>query len=486
MKAFIIFSNMLFEKLPGELRGSRVIIFEDPLFFRQYRFHKKKLMLHRASMKFYKEYLRGLGISVEYRSTVEFPKLALLFESLNASGVREVTTYELNDYLLERRLRRYCEQYGMALHTIPYSQFLSSEPEIRELLGEKKHYLMAGFYQKQRKRLDILMSGNEPVGGKWSFDEDNRKKLPNGLVPPPPLKLKSNRFVEEAATYVNIHFSANPGTTSSFNFPVTFDDAREVYDDFLLRRSREFGIYEDAIHSSETWLYHSVLTPALNVGLLTPEFVVNEILERAPELKIPLNSLEGFIRQIIGWREFMRGIYIIKGVEQRKSNFFGHTRPIPDSFYTGTTGITPVDDSINKLLNHAYTHHIERLMILGNFMLLGGFEPDGIYQWFMEMYIDSYDWVMVPNVYGMSQYADGGLITTKPYISGSNYILKMSNYSKGNWCPVWDGLYWSFIHRHFNTLKQNQRMSMVVNLLQRMDREKLKGHLEVAGRFLDS
>ena len=486
MKTFIIFPNMLFEKLPRELREQKVIIFEDPLFFRQFRFHKKKLMLHRASMKFYEEYLRGLGVPVEYRSTVEYSKLSLLFESLNSSDVREVTTYELNDYLLERRLRKYCGQYGMVLKTIPSPLFLSSEAEIRKLLGDKKHYLMAGFYQKQRKRLDILMSGTEPVGGKWSFDEDNRKKLPDGLVPPPPLELRSNRFVEEAEAYVNTNFGGNPGVTSGINYPVTFDDAREVYNDFLLRPSREFGIYEDAIHSSETWLYHSVLTPAMNIGLLTPEYVVNEMLERAPELKIPLNSLEGFIRQIIGWREFMRGIYIIKGVEQRKSNFFGHSRHIPDSFYTGTTGIAPVDDSIKKLLNHAYTHHIERLMILGNFMLLSGFEPDGIYQWFMEMYIDSYDWVMVPNVYGMSQYADGGLITTKPYISGSNYILKMSNYTKGNWCQVWDGLYWSFIHRHFDTLKQNQRMSMVVNLLQKMDREKLRGYLEVAGRFLDS
>lgn len=486
MKVFIIFPTMLFERLPRELREMKVILFEDPLFFRQYRFHKKKLMLHRASMKFYESYLREQGVLVEYRETVSTEKLSGLFESLNKAGIREVTTYEINDYLLERRLRRYREQYGMALRTIPSPLFLSPEAEIRELLGDKKHYLMAGFYQKQRKRLDILMQGNEPTGGKWSFDEDNRKKLPTGLVPPPPLRLRGNRFVEEAETYVNINFPGNPGIASGFNYPVTFDDARAVYNDFLLRRSREFGIYEDAIHSSETWLYHSVLTPALNIGLITPAFAVNEILERAPELKIPLNSLEGFIRQIIGWREFMRGIYIIKGTQERTTNFFGYTRPIPDSFYTGTTGIAPVDDSIKKLLNHAYTHHIERLMILGNFMLLSGFDPDGVYQWFMEMYIDSYDWVMVPNVYGMSQCADGGLITTKPYISGSNYILKMSNYTKGNWCPVWDGLYWSFIHRHLDTLKRNQRMSMVVNLLQKMDPAKLRGHLEVASNFLDS
>lgn len=288
-------------------------------------------------------------------------------------GIREITTYELNDYLLERRFRRYCDQHGIALNTIPSPLFLSSESEIRELLGDRQHYLMAGFYQKQRKRLDILMSGNEPTGGKWSFDEDNRKKLPVGLVPPSPLRLPGNRFVDEAALYINMYFDENPGDTSGFNYPVTFDDARKAFDDFLINRSREFGLYEDAIHSAHVWNYHSVLTPALNIGLITPEYVVNSALERAPELRIPLNSLEGFIRQIIGWREFMRGIYIIKGVKQRTSNFFDHTREIPDAFYTGATGITPLDDSIKKLLTHAYNHHIERLMILGNFMLLCGF-----------------------------------------------------------------------------------------------------------------
>lgn len=431
-------------------------------------------------MKSYQEYLNTNEIRAEYFDTVTIPKLSLLFTSLAKGGVKHVTTYEFNDYLLERRVRRYCELHGMNLKTIPSPLFLSDENEIKNLLGDKKHYLMAGFYQKQRKRLDILMNGNEPVGGKWSFDEDNRKKLPNGVIPPKPASFPTNKYVTEAANYVNQNFPDNPGDTSEFLYPVTFHDAQSSFANFLGTKAQNFGIYEDAIHSSEIWLYHSILSPLLNIGLITPEFVVNEILMRAPELKIPLNSLEGFIRQIIGWREFIRGIYLIKGTQQRKSNFFDHTAQIPESFYTGTTGITPVDDSIKKLLQHGYTHHIERLMILGNFMLLSGFHPDAVYKWFMELFIDSYDWVMVPNIYGMSQYADGGLITSKPYISGSNYILKMSNYTKGNWCAFWDSLYWSFIHTHFDILKQNPRMSMVTNLLQKMDKEKLALHIKTA------
>lgn len=436
-------------------------------------------------MKFYDDYLRSNGLDIKYHETVTTSQLSLLFTQLAAEGVNHVTAYEFNDYLLERRVKRYCELHGMGLSTIPSPLFLSPEQEIKNLLGDKKHYLMAGFYQKQRKRMNILVNGNEPAGGKWSFDEDNRKKLPKGLIPQKPVSFPPNKFVVEATNYVNENFPDNPGSISDFGYPVTFQQANATFSRFLEYSIHNFGIYEDAIHSTETWLYHSVLSPALNIGFLTPEFVVNEILLAAPELKIPLNSLEGFIRQIIGWREFIRGIYLIKGTQQRKSNFFGHKTPIPESFYSGTTGITPVDDSIRKLLTHGYTHHIERLMILGNFMFLAGFDPDAIYRWFMELFIDSYDWVMVPNVYGMSQYADGGLITSKPYISGSNYILKMSNYTKGDWCSIWDSLYWAFIHNHFNTLKQNPRMGMVINLFQKMDREKLSSQLNIAEKFLE-
>ena len=213
-----------------------------------------------------------------------------------------------------------------------------------------------------------------------------------------------------------------------------------------------------------------------------------EVLEKSLEYyrkhNIPLNSCEGFIRQVIGWREYIRAIYILKGVEQRTRNFWGFTRKIPDSFYSGDTGIDPVDDVIRKVVKTGYCHHIERLMILGNFMLLCEFDPDEVYRWFMELFIDAYDWVMVPNVYGMSQFADGGLMATKPYISGSNYLLKMSDYPKGEWQEIWDGLFWRFMHVHRKFFEQNPRMGMLIRTFDKMSPQKQKFLLENADKYL--
>ena len=209
--------------------------------------------------------------------------------------------------------------------------------------------------------------------------------------------------------------------------------------DFLQQRLELFGDYEDAIEQGQPWLWHSVLTPALNIGLLTPQQVVDQLLAMNADRKLPLNSVEGFLRQVIGWREFMRATYVDLGVQMRNSNHWQHHRPMPCSFYQGNTGIDPIDDTLARILEYGYCHHIERLMVLGGFMFLCEIHPEDIYRWFMEMFVDSYDWVMVPNVYAMSQNADGGLITTKPYFSGSNYIRKMSHYKPGAWSEIWDG-----------------------------------------------
>ena len=218
--------------------------------------------------------------------------------------------------------------------------------------------------------------------------------------------------------------------------------------------------------------------------MLTPDFVVQKALEHSKQYDIPMNSLEGFIRQIIGWREYVRAVYSLVGRKQRTTNFWGHTRKIPKSFWNATTGIEPIDTVIQRVLDTGYCHHIERLMVVGNFMLLCEFDPDEVYRWFMELFIDSYDWVMVPNVYGMSQYADGGLIVTKPYISSSNYILRMSDFKPGRWCEIWDGLYWHFVHKQRIFFQTNPRLGMMVHQLDRMDKVKLNNHIKVASKFL--
>ena len=248
----------------------------------------------------------------------------------------------------------------------------------------------------------------------------------------------------------------------------------------------EFGVYEDAIVAENSILNHSVLTPMLNVGLITPEIVINHCLIYAKENNIPINSTEGFVRQIIGWREFIRGIYVCRGSEERTKNFWKFKKKIPASFYNGSTGILPIDQTIKKVIQTGYCNHIERLMILGNFMMLCEFDPDEVYKWFMEYFIDSYDWVMVPNIYGMSQFADGGLMASKPYISGSNYIIKMSNYKKGEWQEIWDGLFWRFMHTHRNFFLSNPRLGMLVRMFDKMPHEKREKHIKNGERYLQT
>jgi deoxyribodipyrimidine photolyase-related protein len=218
----------------------------------------------------------------------------------------------------------------------------------------------------------------------------------------------------------------------------------------------------------------------LNIGLLTPQYVLDKAISYANEHNVPMNSLEGFVRQILGWREFIRASYEVDGNKMRQQNFFKHTRSLPAAYWDGTTGLAPVDHAINNALQYGYNHHIERLMVMGNVMLLSQIDPHDVYRWFMGMYIDAYDWVMVPNVYGMSQFADGGSFATKPYISGANYIKKMSDYKTGDWEQTWTALYWNFINTHLDVFKSNHRMSMMPRLLEKMDPDTREQHFETA------
>lgn len=486
MKCTLVFPHQLYKNNPAVGYTDKVYLIEDHLFFTQYKFHKKKLILHRASMKYYQNQLEQNGHEVEYVEHHQFKSLRLLMKELKNQGANSIVYTDPTDFLLSKRLINSADELNIDFEEKETPNFLTKKEELKSLLTKNKSgYFMASFYKKQRKRLNLLMDGDEPLGGQWSFDEENRKKLPKGHKTPEIYKPQVNEYVKEAIDYVQKHFSNNYGKTNDFFYPVTHYQAEKWLDDFLENRMQNFGDYEDAIHSNESFLYHSLLTPALNIGLLTPKYVIDRTMEMHHKKNYPINCLEGFVRQIIGWREFMRGIYELEGVFERTNNHWNNSREIPDSFWKGNTGILPVDDTIKKVLKSAYNHHIERLMIMGNFMLLCKFDPDQIYQWFMEMYIDAYDWVMVPNVYGMTQYADGGLITTKPYISSSNYVKKMSNYGKADWCDTWDALYWRFMKVHEQEFSNNQRMNMMVSLLNRMDKEKLEAHLDTAEGFLN-
>jgi deoxyribodipyrimidine photolyase-related protein len=344
---------------------------------------------------------------------------------------------------------------------------------------------MAGFYREQRRRFGILLDdGGGPVGGKWSFDPENRKALPKDIDVPPVRFPEPNEHVAEALRYVDRRFGDNPGQVDSFGWPVTRRQALAFLDDFLAQRLDRFGDYEDAVSSREPFVFHSLLSPAINAGLVTPREVVDRTLAHSGERDTPINSLEGFVRQIVGWREYMRAVYVLEGEAMRSANTFGHERPMPAAFYDGTTGLEPVDCIVRRVIERGWCHHIERLMILGNVMLLCEIDPAAVYRWFMELFVDAYDWVMVPNVYGMSQYADGGSIVTKPYVSSSNYVRKMSDFGRGPWCAVWDGLYWRFIAKHRDRFAGNPRMKTMVRSLDRMKPETLRAHREAAEGFL--
>ena len=472
---FLIFPHQLFKDISLLKQADEVYLIEEYLFFKQYKFHKQKLLLHRASMKNYENYLIENGIKVSYIDSITASSdISVLISELKDKSNILIQFYDVADNWLNKRIAETGLKNNIKTQEFSSALFINTKKELEQYFELKQKYFQTDFYTQQRKKLNILIDENgKPEGGKWSYDADNRLKYPKDKMAPsikfPPI----NRYYSEAVDYVEKNFSENYGFINTNNlYPVTHDDAELWLQEFLKSRFDEFGKYEDAIVANENILHHSVLTPMLNIGLLTPKQIIESTLSFSAINNIPLNSLEGFIRQIIGWREFIRGVYVYKGTQERNRNFLNYTKKIPTSFYNGTTGVEPIDTTIKKILQTGYCHHIERLMILGNFMLLCEFHPDEVYKWFMELFIDAYDWVMVPNVYGMSQFADGGLMASKPYISGSSYVLKMSNYKKGNWCMIWDALFWNFMNKHRTFLKSNPRLAMLISTYDKMSDEK--------------
>ena len=479
----IVFPHQLYESHPALDLKRPVYVIEEPLFFTQFNFHAQKLIYHRASMKCYAEDLLNKGYTVHY---IDYPEASTeeLLKRFKEKGIHTLHLCDPTDYLLERRYRRFASSLNLHLQITENAGFLCTRAYGDSFFCGRKKFYLTEFYIEQRKRFDVLMNSGEPEGGKWTYDTENRKKLPAGTHVPALPKIIDNKFVAEARQYINTEFPDAPGSDMPLRYPINRAESLIWMQQFFYERFRLYGDYQDAIVPKENFLFHSILTPMLNIGLLTPEGILDGAIAAAKKNDVPLNATEGFIRQILGWREYIRIVYELRGTTQRTKNFWKFTRKIPAAFYNGTTGIPPVDDAIHRCLDSAYTHHIERLMVLGNFMVLCEIDPDDVYKWFMEMFIDAYDWVMVPNVYGMSQFADGGIMSTKPYISGSNYILKMSNYKKGPWCEIWDALFWRFIHLHKDFFLKNPRMSMMVRQTEKMEPEKLKHHIETAENFL--
>jgi len=487
-KAVLIFPHQLFENTDWIDKSAKVFLIEESLFFSQYPFHKQKILFHRSSMQFYFNFLVKNGFDVEYvNNHDDISDVRLLIKYLISSEYNNFEMINPDDNYLLNRINKLVNKYNVSIEIFNNPQFLNTILELDSFFKNKqKKFFQTSFYISQRKKMKILLNEDDkPVGDKWSFDTDNRKKYPKGKIAPKINFPSKDSNYKEAEKYVNKYYENNYGNINEqINYPCTHSSAKKWLEQFIKFRFKEFGDYEDAVMVDETFLNHSVLSPMLNIGLITPNEVISEVLKHKND--IPINSLEGFVRQIIGWREFIRGVYHYKGVQQRNSNFFDFKRKMPKSFYDGSTGVFPFDNCVKKVLQNAYSNHIERLMILGNFMLLCEINPNDIYKWFMELYVDAYDWVMVPNIYGMSQFSDGGLMSSKPYISSSNYIKKMSDYKNGPWSKIWDALYWRFIDKHRQKLAKNIRMKFMINLFDKMDDEKKNLHISTANTFLKS
>lgn len=493
----LILGNQLFPlEEVSKAEVQKIVMIEDRYLCQHFNYHQHKLVLILSAMRAYACALREAGYQVSYHALKETPPatepsaddfLDLLQGVLVAQGATQLVHFEVEGKAMQARLADMVQAQGMAHRVLSSPMFLCSREDFADFLQGRSKPQMASFYKFQRGRLGILLDGDAgPVGGRWSFDEDNRKKLPKHVDPPALLPMQHDPVVAQVSTLVRSQFAQHPGDVEHFEWPVTRQQALAWLEDFLQRRLALFGPYEDAISQRSRTVFHSVLSPMLNLGLLTPNEVVVRTLAIADVQDIPLQSLEGFIRQVIGWREFIRGVHQHFSAQQSSSNFWQHKRQLTDAWYSGETGIEPLDVAIMEAQHNGWSHHIPRLMVVANLMTLCEIEPRAVHCWFMEMYVDSASWVMGPNVYGMGIFSDGGIFATKPYICGSNYLLKMSDYKKGPWCDVMDGLYWRFIEKKRDFFLTNPRLALMPRALDRLKPERKELIFAAAEEFLSA
>lgn len=469
---FPLLGNQLFPPaLLAEHGDATFLLVEDRALCSYLPFHQHKLVLLLAAMRHQADALREAGHEVVYRQLEEAGNdglFATIAELLASGAYARVKHFAIYGREARRRLQAVAHAADVTLETLPSPQFLTGQDDFDRHLRNDRPFL-ARFYRSVRERYGILLDADGgPRGGKWSFDADNRRALPRSLEPPAWPAVAPTHHVDDCIALVARTFTAHPGDAAEFAWPVTRAGALAWLDDFLEQRFADFGAYQDAITQRSALVFHSALSPLLNLGLLTPREVLDRALDHAARHDVPLNSLEGFVRQLVGWREFVRGVHERFGASEAAANHFGHQRTPATSWYEGTTGIPPLDAAIAGARTRGWNHHIERLMVLGNLMLLAEIAPRRAYEWFMTMYVDAYQWVMEPNVYGMALYSDGGLFATKPYVCGANYLLRMSDHARGPWCDTVDGLYWRFIARHRDFFERQPRLRVITGNLDRM------------------
>ena len=478
--------NMVLKKASTE----DLIIFYEPLeSFYEINHHKHKLVFLISAFRHFINIINHKNSLHEKISKNPESSLINYLDSLHKDNAfKNLMVSKPSDFKTLKDLMYFCQSHEVKLEVFDDKKFISTTDDYEAWSEGKKTTIQEYYYRWLRKKFNILMNDKgKPIGDKWNFDKDNRKgvsQLKDEI--PKRNKIKTDSLTVEVMIEVEEIFQSSPGNLENFNWVVTHDDAWSLFIEFLDVFLPNYGTFQDAINKDDPFMYHSLLSPYLNSGLLNPLECVKAAEEayKSSNGAIPINSVEGFIRQILGWREFIMGVYWNNMPQYKGFNFWSHSRDLSDSWYDGSTGIPPLDTAIIESNDYGYTHHINRLMIISNLMNLSGIHPDLIYKWSMEMYIDSADWVMVPNVYGMGTFADGGIFSTKPYICGSSYMLRMSNYKKGEWCDVVDGLYWRFIDRNRKFFLKNPRLSMMVRIFDKMKSDRKKLILSEADKFI--
>ena len=484
----LILGNQLFPiQLQNIEEDETVFMCEDSGLCTYEKHHKSKIALFFNAMRSFRDSLEAANIDCiyyDFNNKFEDSYIKKLSSEIKDNNFSCIRFFEIEDKPFENEIMQMISDLDIKCEVLNTPMFLDSRESFKDFVGDKKFLLQANYYKKARKEMDILIENEKPVGGKWSFDDENRKKLPKGYIIPKLPAIKERGDSDEISNFINTEFNDHPGNINNI-FPYTTEQALDWLDTFFEERFKDFGPYEDAIFMGEHFQLHSALSSSMNLGIITPQQIITKAKDYAEANDIPLNSLEGFVRQIIGWREFIRGIYQNFSEKMINSNYWNHNRKLSEAWYTGDTGIEPLDDAIKGALEFGYTHHINRLMVLASIMNMSRIHPSEIYKWFMEMFVDSSEWVMVPNVFGMGTFADGGIFATKPYISGSSYILRMSNFKKGDWCEIVDGLYWKFIEDNKEFFAKNPRLSLMIRALEKLDQERKLRIFKAAEIFIE-
>ena len=463
------------------------------------RHHQQKIALVFSAMRHFAQALEEEGLQVDYVRLDDGDNSGSftgeLKRALQRHGSERVVVTEPGEWRVREMMEAWPDELGVDVDIRSDSRFLSTVEEFRSWAEGRKSLRMEYFYREMRRKTGWLMEDGEPVGGSWNYDAQNRKALPKGLETPRRRRFEPDETTSEVMDLVEERFGDHFGDLSTFGWPVTREQALQALDDFVDNALPDFGDYQDAMRGGEDFLFHALLSPCLNLGLLEPGEVCEAVLEAHADGRAPLAATEGFIRQVLGWREFVRGLYWLKMPDYAEGNFFDADRPLPAFYWTAETGMNCLRQAIAGTRRNAYAHHIQRLMITGNFALLAGLEPAAVEEWYLLVYADAYEWVELPNTHGMALFADGGVMASKPYAASGAYINRMSDYCRGcafdhkaksgaGACPF-NFLYWNFLIANRERLKSNPRMGLVYSNVKKLSETEREAIEEQARQFLD-